>query len=187
MPAQQQAADVGCYFMRNLLSYLFLLLSISPGGRFCSCVPDNSVINAYKSASIVFTGRVTQIDTVLISDTANVISSSTNPKPHIDVTIRTFYSVKFTISNFLKVDSQSKTITVMTEAAGTRCGIQFLYNVPYLVYAYSQRFALVEGLEDIDKQNKILNITVYSTNSCTRTTTAVKQEIAELIDNKLIR
>ena len=75
----------------------------------------------------------------------------------------------------------------MTEAAGTRCGIQFLYNVPYLVYAYSQRFALVEGLEDIDKQNKILNITVYSTNSCTRTTTAVKQEIAELIDNKLIR
>ena len=163
-------------------------MTFSMGVFACTCVPDDSIVNAYKSANLVFEGKVVKIDTVFISDIANIISS-TNSGPHVKVILRKYLAVKFSISKLFKGDMQNKTVTVMTDAAGTRCGFQFIPNISYLVYGYTEQFSFVVSRNlnaDQNSNTKTIKKTRYSTNSCTRTTMAIKSEMAELISNKLI-
>ena len=64
-------------------------MTLSSGVFACTCTPGESIITAFKSADLVFEGKVIKIDTVFVSDTANIISA-TNSKPHIEVILRKF-------------------------------------------------------------------------------------------------
>jgi hypothetical protein len=171
--------------------YAILLMSVSTEVFACDCIPDDSIVNAYKNANIVFEGRVVKIDTVLVSDTANIISPA-NSKPHIEVTVRKFLAVKFSMAKLFKGDNQNSFVTVMTSAVETRCGFQFILNNNYLVYGYTAMFSLIVHKGVAINNNKTvqsgnLNISRYSTSSCTRTTSAVKYELSELKKNELIK
>jgi hypothetical protein len=144
-------------------------------------LPDDIITNAYKSADIVFTGRVIAIDTVLISDSANVISES-NTKPHLEVTIRKFVQVKFLIARRLKSKNKNSYVIILTDAVGTRCGFEFILNADYVVYAYKEHFGLIHDRQRMKTRNEFR----YSTSSCTRTTLGIKSEIKALKESKLI-
>jgi hypothetical protein len=175
-----------------VLRYLLtiLLATISTGALACTCIFDDSIVNAYKSANIVFEGKVVKIDTVFISDTANIISSTYNPHPHVEVTLRKYLAVKFNIRKLFKGHIQNQIVTVMTDAVGTRCGIQFIPNIMYMVYGYAEQFSFIVDKNLNTNKNvstETIKKTKYSTSSCTRTTTAIKSEIADLRSCKLIK
>ncbi|HTB26816.1 MAG TPA: hypothetical protein VK711_15700 [Puia sp.] len=168
-----------------------LIIIISSGGYACSCIPEESISNSYKNADFVFEGKVIKIDTVFISDTANIISQ-TNAKSHQEVIVKEYFAVKFIISRIFKGKSIDTTVTVLTNAVGTACGYQFALNLVYIVYGYTEQFSLIDGWKSTINENsrvkpKTLNVERYSTNSCTRTTMNINYEISELKSKELIK
>jgi hypothetical protein len=164
---------------------------ISSGLFACSCTPGESIVDAFKSADLIFEGKVVKTDTVFVSDTVKIISSK-NSKRGFEIVVRKYLSVQFSITRLLKGATNKMAVTIMTEAAGSRCGFQFLVNINYLVYGYTGNFSLIDSKDIVTAQNtnkkiKTLNIAGYSTNSCARTTTTIEREFSELKSNKLIK
>jgi len=163
-------------------------MTISTGVFACDCQPYDSIMSAYHSANVVFEGKVINIDTAIVSDTINAISS-TNSEPHIEVILEKYLMVKLSITRLFKGDQQNTIITIFTPAAGSACGIQFTPGISYLVYGYTWEFNLIDGGNANTMQNsdnKTSKVSGYSTSLCTRTTKETKNEIAELKRNKLI-
>jgi len=177
--------------MRSGLFLAALLMTISSVVFACGCLPNDSIVNEYKEANIVFKGRVIQIDTIYISDTSRDVISSKNRKPHTEVWLSKYLAVKFAVVRLLKEKNQSMVITVITSALGTRCGFGFDLNLDYIVYGYNELVDLVDksdlgSYQNHRKKIKTSKVIMYSTSSCTRTTPWIKEEISELKKNKLI-
>ena len=177
--------------MRSGLFLIILLMTISSGVLACGCLPNDSIVNEYKEAKIVFEGKGIQIDTIYSSDTVRDIISSKNRKPHTEVRLRKYLAVKFAVVRLFKEDSQSMVMVVITSAVGARCGFDFDVNLDYIVYGYNELVNLVDksdlgSYQNHRKKIKTSKVTMYSTSLCTRTTPWIKEEISELKKNKLI-
>jgi hypothetical protein len=177
--------------MITRLLYIIYSMTISSHVFACSCTPGESIVDAFKSADLIFEGKVVKIDTVFISDTVKIIPT-TNSKRGIEIVVRKYLSVHLNIIRLLKGVGKNMIVTIMTDAFGSRCGFQFVTNFDYLVYGYTENFSLIDSKDIVatqktNKKIKTLNIAGYSTNSCARTTTAIEREISELKINKLIK
>ena len=58
--------------MKHLLLFIFLLISRPNLVSACTCMPADDIQSSFNPASVIFKGKVIQIDTLLVIDSVNI-------------------------------------------------------------------------------------------------------------------
>lgn len=147
----------------SIMFGLFLLIGkcATIESRACSCI-EQSVIEAVKSADVVFVGKVvSRIETdnyrsVGLSEIRDTSYSAFPALPETAI-------AKIVVEKMYRGKVDSETIVITSSVSSESCGYYFQVDKTYTVYArQTSRFKLISPVEDGD-------VRVFATSICSRT------------------
>lgn len=169
--------------MKHLLFFIVLLVSKPIPVSACTCMPTDDIQASLNSASIVFTGKVIQIDTLLVIDFLTINQPDGSTKPFYRQT--GMIKVSFKINKVFKGLKSLKYETIYTTYECCICGFPFYKDRTYLVYGYNETAYFSKKNELVESQQELSNMAgkpepIIATSICTRTTMDWKIEKKEI-------
>lgn len=152
--------------------FLTLIFAFALGlssAKTCSCIGPQKVKKAMKQAAAVFSGTVENIEEIAFPLDAE-FGPSEDSVHKLRVTIVVDQGVKGT--------QHGERLVVMTGIGGGDCGFPFVVGKQYVVYGFWWN----RRINDESKMMRCL-----STNICTRSTSAVEEEMRAIKEAKLFR
>jgi hypothetical protein len=168
--------------MKRILTILglFLFGLTSQKATACSCVGESTVEGGYKSADVVATGEIINIETEWLPDSTKIkeMVELGFPADSLDKRLNGYYlkNVLVKVENVYKGNATTDTLTIYTGMGGGDCGFRFTEGQKYVIYGDTDSYFgdFFKDQEFPDGQN------VYWTNICTRTQEHNRKEIKEL-------
>lgn len=168
--------------MKSVLTILGLLLLglTSQEATACSCVGESSVEGGYKSADIVATGEIINIEIEWLPDSIRIkeMVELGFPADSLDKRLNGYYlkKVLVKVDNMHKGNTTTDTLTIYTGVGGGDCGFPFTEGQKYVIYGEIDSYFgdFFKDQEFPDGQD------VYWTNIRTRTQERNRKEIKEL-------
>jgi hypothetical protein len=149
---------------RPLLLMIGLAISLIRASG-CDCVL-NDVRGSAKKADAVFVGKVISINKIEITDTRTFT--------HFPVFVK---RVEVAVERSFKGRIRTDVVVVYTAYEGTECGMEFILNERYVIYASRDpEFAV----QKVGAVQPLYGPGIYWTNSCTRTRAYDEAEVKAL-------
>lgn len=168
--------------MKTKVIIILFILCLSEYAYACKCGGSLTVVESFKSTSLIVHGKVLSKELVpftetVQSDKVKSIEERIKSDQRKLELFRSNYVYKVTlevIENF-KGSTKGHVITVFTTATSASCGYRFEVGREYLLYGIRRDsltglFLGQNDQEEVEKEN------TYWTNHCTRTTTYDKLE-----------
>ena len=134
--------------MKHLLFFIVLLVSKPIPLSACTCMPTDDIQASFNPASIVFTGKVVKIDSLLVMDSLTINQPDGSTKPFYRQT--GMIKVSFKIKKVFKGSKSIKREIVYTTYECCICGFPFYKDRTYLVYGYNETASFSKNNEFVD-------------------------------------
>ena len=169
--------------MKHLLLFIVLLISRPNLVSACTCMPADDILSSFNPASVIFKGKVIQIDTLLVIDSVTIKQPDGSTKTYYRQT--GMIKVSFKINKVFKGPKSLKYETIYTTYECCICGFPFYKDRTYLVYGYNETATFSKKNELVDSQEEVANMSakpepIIATSICTRTTMEWKSGIKEI-------
>ena len=182
-----QAGQKTITIMRLLLISIFIAGTLGQVYA-CKCIGPPSVKESFKEVALIFHGRVVNKEVVSFQATFNSEKGQEireRLKSNNDRFLGLFespqvYKVTIEITEKLKGENISKTVTIFTTTSDGSCGFDFELNSDYLIYATRKGFNNSRFLTETERQQDIEKQNSFWTHLCSRTKKFDQKEIEEL-------
>ncbi|NOQ74500.1 MAG: hypothetical protein GQ574_20990 [Crocinitomix sp.] len=158
-----------------------ILLVLNHQVLACSCGTKDKVKEAIEQAEYVFYGKVIDTSFVRGNHWFETISSDSSEFPQDEMAFESeFLKTTFVIIHSFKGKSTLDTISIYTDESERSCGVAFQPGEIYVVYGESREYIEERNNHSWHPLKEPEEMGSIWTHLCTRTTKAVKTELAQI-------